>query len=472
MWSGKEFMNNTNVKKYRCGTLEYTIFQLGSVIFWMLWGALALSMLGSTFNVSSPFLFRNNGLSDTFIAVVMGTVFSWMNVVINPILSTVSDKCRSRLGRRIPFILCTALPTAVFTAAMPFYPYLCKFLPETVLGFPTLTLLLGAGAIIYHFFYLFIAILYYYLIPDVVPAELMGRYYGFFRVVSVLGGVAFNKCVFPYVASHPQYIYPAAGVFYLISVLFLCFFVREGKYQDVPKTDTSTPLAVRIGKSVTEYCKECFGSKYYWLYYIAGVVIGLSACVNMFMNFFYLDGCNMSMKDIGELGVYMGVAQAVACFCAGFIVDKLGAFKTTFIAQFAMTLLYIGSGIFVDDFSSAMLWRIPQSIFGGINAVAGGRILVEVLPRSKFGMIASGRNLLVSLFVGLANYPVGLFSDFLKNARPGTSIMLWGYDLMPLLKGYRFVNYWAGITIGGGFAILLYFYFACHRKRTDKACDL
>ena len=465
-------MKNTIAGKYKCGTLEYTVFQLGSVIFWMLWGALAMSMLGSTFNVASPFLFRNNGLSDTFIAVVMGTIFSWMNVVINPILSTVSDNCRSRLGRRIPFIFYTALPTAIFISAMPFYPYLCKFMPGTVMGFKTLTLMLGAGAIIYHFFYLFIAILYYYLIPDVVPAELMGRYYGFFRVVSVLGGVAFNKCVFPYAASHPQYIYPAAGAFYLVSVLFLCFFVREGKYPAVAPKDTSKPFNERVFKAVGEYCRECFGSKYYWLYYIAGVVIGLSACINMFMNFFYIDGCGMSMKEIGQLGVYVGIVQAVTCFGAGFVVDKFGAFKTTFAAQLAMSLLYIGSGIFVNNFASALCWRIPLAVASGISAVAGGRILVEVLPRSKFGMIASGRNLLVSLFVGIANYPVGLFSDFLKNAAPGTSIMLLGYDLMPLLKGYRFVNYWAGITIGGGFAVLLYFYLACHRKRTDKACDL
>ena len=464
--------SNPAIKKYKCGTLEFTIFQIWSLFFWMLWGAVGMSMLGSTFNSATPFLYRNYGLSDTFIAVIMGTVFSWMNVVINPILSTVSDNCRAKLGRRIPFILYTALPAALLMAAMPFYPYLCKFLPENVLGIPTLALLLGFGSIIYYFFYLFIAILYYYLIPDVVPAEIMGRFYGFFRVTSTLAGIVFSKFVFPYVASHPQIIYPAIGAFYLIAVGFLCFFVREGKYPEKPKKDKTVPFFKRIGNSLGEYCKECFCSKYYWWYYIAGLVGGLSGCINIFLNFFYLDSCNMTMKDIGNFGVYIGIVTAVSCFVAGFVVDKLGAFPSALIAQFAMGMCYIGIGIFVDSFTTMLIWRIPLAITSGISAVAGGRILVEVLPRSKFGMIASGRNLLVSLFVGLVNYPVGLFSDFLKNATPETKLMLFNIDFMPMLRGYRFINYWAGICYLGGMLTLLYFYVAYHRKRTDKACDL
>ena len=97
---------------------------------------------------------------------------------------------------------------------------------------------------------------------------------------------------------------------------------------------------------------------------------------------------------------------------------------------------------------------------------------MEVFPRSKFGMIASGRNLLVSLFVGLVNYPVGLFSDFLKSAKPDTTLMLGGIDLMPMLRGYRFINFWAGFFYLLGMVILLYFYFALHRKRTDKAYEM
>ena len=81
--------NSNNIKTYKCGTLRYTVIQVWSVMFWMLWGAVAMSMLGTTFNSATPFLFRNHGLSDTFLAVIMGTVFAWINTVMNPVLSTV-----------------------------------------------------------------------------------------------------------------------------------------------------------------------------------------------------------------------------------------------------------------------------------------------------------------------------------------------------------------------------------------------
>jgi hypothetical protein len=64
--------SNPAIKKYKCGTLEFTVFQIWSLFFWMLWGAVGMSMLGSTFNSATPFLYRNYGLSDTFIAVIIG----------------------------------------------------------------------------------------------------------------------------------------------------------------------------------------------------------------------------------------------------------------------------------------------------------------------------------------------------------------------------------------------------------------
>jgi MFS family permease len=160
-----------------------------------------------------------------------------MNTVMNPILSTVSDRCRSRLGRRIPFILYTALPTALFMAAMPFYSYLLPYLPPTLLGGSMQGWLLGFGAIICNFFWLFVGILFYYLIPDVVPDKFIGRYFGMYRLAGALAGVFWGKYLFPYVESHPQIVYPTAAALYLIIILLMCYFVKEGSYPPVEKSD-------------------------------------------------------------------------------------------------------------------------------------------------------------------------------------------------------------------------------------------
>ena len=84
-------------KKYECGSLRYSMLQIIGVFFWTLWGAMAFTVITLCFTGATPFLFRNSGLSDTFIAVVLGTVVSLMNTVMNPVLSTISDRCRSEM---------------------------------------------------------------------------------------------------------------------------------------------------------------------------------------------------------------------------------------------------------------------------------------------------------------------------------------------------------------------------------------
>ena len=458
-------------KKYTVGTLEYSLRQLINVFFWMLWGAIGMSLIAMTFGSGTKFIFRANGLSDTVIAVVLGMIISWMNTVMNPIISTASDNCRARLGRRIPYMLYTAVPTAFFIAALPFYGYLLPYLPETIGPLSAKELVFGAGVVLYYFFFLCVGIVYYYLIPDVIPAGMMGRYYGFFRVVGAVLGVGFSKFVYPYIASHPKIIYPAVGAAYLVITLLVCYFVREGKYPPLEKKSDGEPWFKRVSVTIKDYVKDCYGSSYYWWFYVAGLAFGLSPCVNIFMDFFYLDSCGMTMSQMGELGALISIVTVFACLGAGFVVDYLGAFVAAIIALTLMAVFNICGGIFIHDYISSIIWRIPLAVFSSIYAVAGGRMLVEVFPRSKFGMIASGQNILVSLFAGLVNYPLGLFSDFLRNATPETTLIFMGHDFMPMLRGYRFVNYWAGLCIAIAMVILLYFYVFYQKKRTTKACD-
>ena len=462
-----------NAPKYECGTLRYSLMQVVGVFFWMLAGAFAFTILTCCFTSASPFLFRNNGLSDTFIAVILGTVLSWMNTIMNPIVSTASDRCRSRLGRRIPFILYTAFPAALLLAAMPFYKHLLAFLPETVLGISSLALLLGFGAIAFNFFWLFVGILYYYLIPDVIPDKFVARYFGMYRVAGAAAGICWGKLLFPYVESHPQIVYPAAAAIYLVLILLMCYIVREGEYPP-PETScdkNSAAWYVRFYRNILVYFKECYCHKYYLLFYMTSLAFALSGCVNIFLNFFYRYGCNMDMQSIGTLGVWMSLVTIITCFCAGFLVDKLGGFCSSLGALALMMLFNILGGFFITDYTTALIWRIPLAIAGGVYAVASGRMLVEVYPRSKFGMIASGSTLLCSLFVGLINWPIGKFSEFLKTADSSTSVMLGNWDLMPYLRGYRFVNYWCAICIFISFLLLLYFYIFMQKKRIASGVD-
>src|SRR5580704_6344957 len=90
---------------YRVGSLVYTTPALINVFIWMLWGDLCLNLMESVIPRLVPLQLQHLGASDAVVGILTGSVFSLMNWVMNPVVSTWSDRHRSRLGRRMPFML-------------------------------------------------------------------------------------------------------------------------------------------------------------------------------------------------------------------------------------------------------------------------------------------------------------------------------------------------------------------------------
>ena len=372
-------------KTYKIGTLTYTFRALCVMFLWMLGGAMVWTVAGTMFRKATPFILRGNGMSDTFIVLLMGTVYSLMNMVMNPILSFNSDRCRSRFGRRRPFILYTAVPMSLALAAIPFYPYLAGLCSGvSILGFGVDQILFFFGGVMYFFFSLFIGAIYFYLIPDVVPVELMGRFYSLFRVSGVLAVIIVNKFIFKHSIEHPQIVFPLVAIIYCVSITAMCLFVKEGDYPDPGKLPPRTAWYVRLGSSIKNYAKECFCEKYYWWFYLVGLAAGLAGCVSVFEDFFYKDSCNMSVDQIGNLGMYIGIVSFVSSLCGGFLADKFGAIKVQILSLLMMALLYICGGLFITSYTTALIWRSPYMFFNAIYAVAAGKVLVEASSVERF----------------------------------------------------------------------------------------
>ena len=60
----------------------------------------------------------------------------------------------------------------------------------------------------------------------------------------------------------------------------------------------------------------------------------------------------------------------------------------------------------------------------------------------------------------------------MKNISPDTTLMIGSFDVMNLLRGYRFVNFWQAVCFLIAMTIMMHFYFSYQKKRTDKAEDL
>src|SRR3954452_9644089 len=154
---------------WHVGTLAYTRPQLVNVFFWMLWGDFCLNLMDSGLGSSLVLLqLRRHGASNRTIGFVQGTVIEVLAIVMVVIVSTWSDRHRGPLGRRMPFMLHTALPIAIFLSLMGFSPVLAPRLQQlfpSLLGHVATTSLIVGVIVVtfvaYKFFDMFPQSVYY-----------------------------------------------------------------------------------------------------------------------------------------------------------------------------------------------------------------------------------------------------------------------------------------------------------------------
>jgi len=90
--------------RYHVGTLVYTRATLAMLFFWLLWGDFCYVVMETVMPSIMPLKFKALGADNTTIGIVLTSVPWAINLCLNPIISTKSDRFRSRWGRRIPFI--------------------------------------------------------------------------------------------------------------------------------------------------------------------------------------------------------------------------------------------------------------------------------------------------------------------------------------------------------------------------------
>ncbi len=153
------------------------------------------------------------------IGILIATIPQAMNFVLNPIISTVSDRYRSKRGRRIPFML-FSMPFIVVSLVLLGFSRELAGLLHTWLsglysGLTASTATVGVISVLivcFVFFDLFVGTVFWYLFNDVVPSAFMGRFLGLCRVIGGLAGALFNFFLFQYAESHTSTIFFGAAL--------------------------------------------------------------------------------------------------------------------------------------------------------------------------------------------------------------------------------------------------------------------
>jgi Na+/melibiose symporter-like transporter len=219
-----------------------------------------------------PLQLQRTGASAAAIAFVALSMPALVELIINPFVSTYSDRFRSAIGRRRPFILvCTPL-LAVCLIAVGFSDDIAPKVHAALLGklglslATTTVVLMGALLAIFQVFNVVVLATYYYLIADVVPQPVIGTFTASYRVVGTLGGVIFNKFIFKYADQYEWQIYVGCATVYVIAFLLMGWRVKEGEYP--PPAKLSERGAAEGAK---QWLRESFSIRFYQKFYLIGL---------------------------------------------------------------------------------------------------------------------------------------------------------------------------------------------------------
>ncbi|WP_075795808.1 MFS transporter [Massilia putida] len=383
---------------YAAGSLRYTVAGLAIVVFWLLFGEFAIAFRDRSAIPGVMELLRQHHASDTMIAVLVSALPALLGCVLVPIVGFRSDRFRSRWGRRLPFLLGITPVAALALAALGNCTAFGR-VTDRLLG----TMSPGADACVLAWFCLFWTVfegvalvtvaLYAGLVNDIVPRTVLGRFYGAFRIVSLIAGILFNLWVFRLTEHHLREVFLGIGLFFGIACMLMCVRIKEGEYGP-PAVDGQGPLTWRaMGRA---YWRDCFADRYFLLVFLA-----LTASELTFMPFntfsqLYAESLGMEKAQLGKLlatsyALSIGLSSVI-----GWLVDRYSAASVTVWTMGLYLCVACGGFLAVQDLHSFAVVYVLHVVVAGTYYTAAASLPMVLFPRARFLQFDGAKRVLFS----------------------------------------------------------------------------
>ncbi len=427
---------------YGVGTLVYRRKDLFWLFAWLLMGDFTLTLMEAVMPQLLPLTLRDIGASNILIGIIVGSLPTVMNVVLNPFISTASDRFRSSWGRRIPFLMVATPFITLFLILLGYSVEIgawvsgtsvCRYF-EIEASHVTL-FIICLFVVFYQFFNLFVASVYYYLFADVVPAPLMGRFLGILRLVSQLALFVWGRYIFGFAGTHMREIYVGIGLLYLVSFLIMCWRVKEGSYPAVlPRASGG-----RIAGWIKTYAKECFSHPFYLGLFLITAVCWFANSANTLFIFFCQDTLHLDLPAIGMINSWGTLVTIPLALIFGALVDKIHGLRMAFLGVITMGVGACGGFFLVHGTTSLLIYSLVyQAGFLAYNT-AVMPMFISLFPKDRYGQFSSANAMISSLGIVFGNLLCGLFVDWIGDYRwllawQGVFFLL---ALVPLIVTYR-----------------------------------
>lgn len=346
----------------------------------------------------------------------LGFVGLLVAMVVQPIVGVFSDRARTKLGRRLPFIIGGAVLIAASLFLLAAAPALWVLLLGVILIQFSSNILQGPWQA---------------LIPDLVPESQRGTASSLKAVMDIIalvvGGLVAGKILSAGIERWGDngvfFAAAAPTVVFLIFVIFTAIWAREKK-EDAPSADLSA------GKTVGEALKGAFyvnfreNRVFGWWFANRILFWGAFIAINTFLINYLMDVIKMTQTEAqsfyGNLKMILGGALIVLALVSGWLSDKFGRKPVMLIAG-----LVSFTGAFLLLFMrQETLITLAGGIVGmGIGAFlsASWALATDIVPANEAARYLGIANIATCIGSGVARLLGGVLIDPINKALGSSS---------------------------------------------------
>ena len=432
---------------WHAGTLRYTTGGLVTLFLCLLGGDFFWQFRERAISPAIPLLLRQFGASDFMTALLLGFVPPALAIGLTAVISYRSDRYRSRLGRRIPFLLVATPPAFLAMVGLAFSPVIGRWL-RLRLGLAessNTACVIGTFAFFWIIFDIAVVVtnaIHGALVNDVVPRPVLGRFFGFFRVASLGAGMLFNFFLLGEMERHYVAIFVTIGLLYFVCFTVMCLLVKEGQYPPPPPATGGGPFE-RLGGAVAEYCRECFTNPYYLWFFLSFLLAHMAYTpINLF-SLYFAQSVGMSMATYGKFSaLQLGLSLAQAPVI-GWLADKFHPLRMTIIALGLYALTTGVAFALVRDASGFAAAHVICGTCSGFWLTATAPLGAVLLPKLKFATFASVLIMAASVAQVITAPIIGAIVQHLNQGKP------------PAARNYHVMYLWACVFITSSLLVTL-----------------
>lgn len=441
---------NDAPKTWRVGTLVYTSGALTVLFLWLIWGDFAWQLKERSVMPVVQVLLKKFDASDLLTGFLLATVPAAIGLIVGPIASYRSDRHRGRWGRRIPFLLIPTPIVVITMAMMAGSPWLGARLHEALGGLSPglnacILAVIGISWGLFEIATLTANAIFGALVNDVVPQEMLGRFFGIFRAVSLLAGILFNKYIFGLSDTHYTEIFLGMAAVYGIGFTVMCLKVKEGAYPPPPAPEPghqAGPL-----QAVSTYFRETYTHSFYIL---TGCVVALAPLIFLPVNLFsvyYAESVGMSRQSYGEHVANGYTISLILAYLLGILADKFHPVRMGMVSLVLYLGVAVWAAIFARDPRNFGIAFTAHIVLSGMYFTTTASLPQRLFPQDRFAQFFSAFGILGSIASMLMPLILGAALDW--NGRHYQATFGWGAALSILALAAMTLLYIRFMRLGG-----------------------